>query len=183
MATRADRAGAPTGETTALSGDWRVLPERSHVGFRMRTMGMYFVRGRFAGVRGRVELDADGIPRRGEVEIKSASVSTRMPPRDWHLRTGEFLAASRHPCIRASAEGIEPAGDGALRVPAVLEIRGIRRPVPLIGHVHEAGDVFVLLLLGILDRHDVDVRPRRPFEWIVGREVHLDVELVLRRTA
>jgi len=73
--------------TDLPGGPWRVLPQESDVAFRVRKMGLYFVKGRFAGVEGRIDFGHEGLPRGGQVTIDATSVSTRMPPRDWHLRT------------------------------------------------------------------------------------------------
>lgn len=65
-------------------------------------------------------------------------------------------------------------------MPATFEIRGHRRQVELVGHLHGGEqDELVLHLAGELDRHDFGIRPRQPFEMVVGRRVVLDVELVL----
>ncbi len=40
----------------APSGRWRVVSERSRVGFRVKKMALYHVKGRFTGVAGTVEL-------------------------------------------------------------------------------------------------------------------------------
>lgn len=84
------------------AGRWRVLPERSRVGFRVKKMGLYYVKGTFAGVEG--TIDRNG---RSELLIDAGSISTRMPPRDWHLRTADFLGSSG---IRRSASAQTPSG-------------------------------------------------------------------------
>ncbi|MGH2847514.1 MAG: YceI family protein [Thermoleophilaceae bacterium] len=163
------------------AGRWRVLPDRSRIGFRVRKMGLYYVKGRFSRVTG--TLDPAG---RGEVVIDAASISTRIPPRDWHLRSADFLDVKRNPEIRASVDSIEPAGEGDLAAVAVIDLHGERGPVELRGHLHQSPDAgrngagrLLLHLEGTLDRHAFGIRARPPVEWIVGRDVLLDVELAL----
>lgn len=74
-----------------------MLPERSRVGFKVKKMGLYYVKGTFSGVEG--TIDRNG---RSELSIDAGSISTRTPPRDWHLRTADFLAVKRHQQIRVS---------------------------------------------------------------------------------
>lgn len=163
---------------SAPSGRWRVISERSRVGFRVKKMGLYRVKGRFRTVGGTVEIGAARSS--AEIVIDASSVTTRMPPRDLHLRSADFLDAKRHPVIAVSADVVEADPEGELRVPATFEIRGRRAEVELAGHAHgaDAGEL-VLHLRGELDRHAFGIRPRQPFEMVVGRRVELDVELVL----
>jgi polyisoprenoid-binding protein YceI len=103
-----------------------------------------------------------------------------MPPRDWHLRTKDFLEVKTHPEIRVTAERVERLPEGQLVVTALFELHGQRQPVELRAHLHD-GPAPVLHLQGVLDRHDFGIRARQPFEMIVGSEIHLDVELALER--
>jgi len=161
-----------------LSGRWRVISERSRVGFRVKKMGLYHVKGRFRAVAGTVELGP--AESSADIVIDASSVTTRMPPRDLHLRSADFLDVKTHPVIAVTAGAVEADPDGELRVPATFEIRGQRAEIELTGHFHggDGGDL-VLHLGGQLDRHDVGIRARQPFEMVVGRRVELDVELDL----
>ena len=171
--------GARGAPLSAYEGTWRVSADRSRIGFRVEKMGIYHVKGRFREVEGTVELGPAAAS--GEVTIEASSVSTRMPPRDAHLRGRDFLEVKRHPSIRVSASSIEAGTDGELRVPASFELHGVRGPVELTGHTHGGDGSLVVHLTGVLDRHAFGIRARQPFEMVVGREVLLDVELVLVR--
>jgi polyisoprenoid-binding protein YceI len=167
------------------AGRWRVIPDRSRIGFRVKKMGLYHVKGRFRRVEG--TLDSAG---RGEVVIDAGSVSTRIPPRDWHLRSGDFLDVRSHPEIRATVDSIEPAGEGAVAVVAVFDLRGERGPVQLHCHFHQSPGAggngtgrLLLHLQGTLDRRRFGIHARPPFEWIVGRDVLLDMDLALESIA
>lgn len=117
------------------AGRWRVLPDRSRIGFRVKKMGLYYVKGRFSRVEG--TLDSDG---RSGIVIDASSISTRIPPRDWHLRSADFLDVRCNPEIRARVESIEPADDGGVAAVAVLDLHGKRGPVELRGHLHQVPD-------------------------------------------
>lgn len=167
------------------AGRWAVLLDRSRIGFRVKKMGLYYVKGCFRRMEGTLEPDG-----RGSVVIDPSSISTRIPPRDWHLRSADFLDVTRHPEIRASVDSIEPAGDGGLVAVAAFDLHGERGRVELRGHVHQPPDPggngagrLLLHLHGTLDSHDFGIRARRPVDWIVGRDVLLDVELALERIA
>lgn len=175
----AEGAAAPTER-------WHVDPDRSRVEFRVRKMGLYDVKGRFRRFDGHVDLGPAGKLRGGQVVIQAASIDTRIPPRDWHLRTRDFLDAQRHPEIRVLAQDVREEADGTLGVSSHIDLHGTREQVPLDAHLHEHADApetLGLHLHGVLDRHTFGVRPRLPFDWIVGREVRLDVLLTLHRPA
>ncbi|HKH14466.1 MAG TPA: YceI family protein [Solirubrobacterales bacterium] len=175
-------AGRTTPERIA-TGSWRIAEDRSRIGFRVRKMGVYYVKGRFRSIQGRVDFGPEGLPGRGEATIEAATITTRMPPRDWQLRTADFLDVERHPLIKFTAERVAPAMNGSFTVRGQFEIHGQRRPVELGGHLHAAGEQMALHLRGTLDRHDFGIRARQPIEMVIGDEVHLDVELGLEPTA
>jgi polyisoprenoid-binding protein YceI len=154
----------------------------------VKKMGLYFVNGRFRKVAGRVELGSQPGAAHAGLVIDAESITTRMPPRDWHLRTRDFLDVRRHPEIRVTGERIEAGPGAGFGLPATFGIHGERREVELTGHIHGPDpshgrqvESILLHLEGVLDRHDFGVRPRMPVEWIVGRQVHLSAELVLER--
>ncbi len=121
-----------------LSGRWRVISERSRVGFRVKKMGLYHVKGRFRAVAGTVELGPGESS--AEIVIDASSVTTRMPPRDLHLRSADFLDVKTHPVIAVSTGAVEGGPDGELRVPATFEIRGRRAAAP--GRDHRVPGLF-----------------------------------------
>lgn len=182
MGTSSGTRGEPSaggGEVQVLSqGSWRVSAERSRIGFKVRKMGLYFVKGRFRRLNGSVEVGTDGAPVRGRLRIDASRVSTRIPPRDWHLRTRDFLAVKppgdprRRRAHRAGAE----RSDGRA---TLFTVRGHDAQVPLTAHWHHSEGGPALHVSGTVDRTKLGVRPRRPVDWIVGRDVQLDAVLHL----
>jgi polyisoprenoid-binding protein YceI len=162
---------------------WRIVAGRSRVGFRVRKMGLYYVKGRFRDIRGEVELGPDGLPIRGDAVIEAATITTRIPPRDWHLRSQDFLDVEHHPLITiATGEAAEEV-NGGFTMDAQFSIHGQRQPIRLQGRLQRTGELPSLHLTGVLDRHDFGIRARQPFEMVVGRELILEVELGLERAA
>jgi polyisoprenoid-binding protein YceI len=171
-------------QTGAVSqGTWRVAAEHSRIDFKVRKMGLYFVKGRFKRLSGSVEVGPDGMPMGGTVRIDASSVTTRMPPRDWHLRTRDFLSVRRHPEITIRVDNVVTAINGAMAVAATVIVGDVTTPVRFSAHWHapehpsEGGPM--LHVSGVVDRHELGVRPRRPVDWIIGREVHLEAHLRL----
>jgi polyisoprenoid-binding protein YceI len=157
----------------------RIVSDRSRVGFRVRKMGIYYVKGCFREIRGEIEFGANGLPARGDAVIEAGSITTRIPPRDWHLRSPDFLDVRRHPLITIATGGAPRVTDGGFVVQADFSIHGQRHQADLEGHLHTLGEARTLHLTGVLDRQVFRIRARQPFEMVVGRQVHLDVELGL----
>ena len=76
-------------------GRWRVVRERSRIGFRVKKTGLYYVKESFKHVEGEIEETPDGSIERGDLTVQARTISTRMPPRDWHLRSKDFRSTSR----------------------------------------------------------------------------------------
>ncbi len=163
------------------AGRWRLDRARSEIRFGVRKMGLYTVRGRFTSAAGEIVMGDEGLPISAEITVDAASVTTRMPPRDWHLRTRDFLEVTTHPTIRFEADNVAADADGGLRVQALVTIKGLTRRIELRGHEHADPHALRLHVRGELDRHDFDIKPRPPLDSVVGPEVQLDALLVFTR--
>lgn len=181
MTTKDQRAQRAPSGPDASQARWRLDPEASEIGFGVRKMGLYTVKGQFRATEGHLIVGGQGEPLSGAVTLDAATVSTRMPPRDLHLRSGHFLEVKNHPAIELQADDIETGGDGTFRVPATVVIKGTTKRVELRAHPHAESDQQVLHLTGRLDRHEFGVRPPVPFEWIVGQYIDIDALLVFVR--
>jgi polyisoprenoid-binding protein YceI len=173
---------AAAGEATERQGGRiDIDAARSRVGFRVRKMGLYFVKGRFRSIEGSIETDDDGAPKRGELTIDVAASA-----RGSRRVTGTCAAAifSTSPTTRRSrcSSSRSDRAMGRFDATATFTIRRVSAPVELQGNVHGERQPAALHMHGTLDRHAFGIRARRPFEWIVGREVQLDALVVLADT-
>lgn len=114
---------------------WTLDPTHTDVGFSVKHMMFTTVRGRFTDVEGRIVLDTEH-PERStvDVEIRAASIDTRVADRDEHLRSPDFFDVESHPSLtfrsrRVQGSFAEP-GD-PFRVVGDLTIRGTTREVAL----------------------------------------------------
>src|SRR5512132_1635225 len=111
---------------------WKIDPAHSHVEFAIRHLMISTVKGRFTGVGGTVTShDAD--PAKGEVDITIdiASIDTREPQRDAHLRSADFFDAEKFPTITFRSRRIEDVRGENFRLVGDLTIRGVSREVAL----------------------------------------------------
>jgi polyisoprenoid-binding protein YceI len=172
---------ADTRASLGPAGAWRLDPERSVIGFGVRKMGLYTVKGRFRRAAGELRLGDEGVPLMAQLTIEAASVTTRMPPRDLHLRSGQFLAARKHPTIRVVADTFWYDDRATLCAEALVAIKDATKRITLRAHPHSEPAAVALHVHATLDRHELGVTPPPPFSWIVGREVKLDALLVYVR--
>ncbi|WP_166903813.1 YceI family protein [Mycobacterium sp. DL440] len=113
---------------TASAGDWTLVPDRSKVTFRNKTMwGLATVTGHFTEFTGNGSAGA-GV--NGQVVIAAASVHTGIGKRDNHLRSPDFFDVEAHPDITVQVTGLEPSDD-RVRLKAVLTVRGVSKPIEL----------------------------------------------------
>jgi len=169
---------------------WRVDPAHTNAEFAVKHMMITTVRGRFMGVDGTVtQDDANPANSRIEVSIKTASIDTRVPERDAHLRSADFLDAEKFPAITFRSTKIEHVGNERLRVAGDLTIHGVTRPIMLDvreeGHGKDpwGGERAGFSATATIDRREYGLNWNQALEhggWLVGHEVKitLDVELI-----
>jgi polyisoprenoid-binding protein YceI len=99
-------------ERGSFAGTWTLDPSRSTVGLVTKAMwGIVPVKGEFSDLAGSaVVTDAGAVS--GRLEVKSASINTRMKKRDEHLRSDDFFASDRVPAIVFEVDSVTPSGDG-----------------------------------------------------------------------
>src|SRR3712207_9340857 len=99
-------------------GTWNVDTAHSDVEFKVTDLNQLFatIKGRFTDFEGAIEAgeSLESTQARGVINV--ASVSTDQPQRDEHLRSPDFFEADRYPEIRFASNGIEPVGDGVVRI-------------------------------------------------------------------
>lgn len=118
--------------TTAFAGDWIIDPSHSSAQFQIKHMMVSTVRGEFQKVSGTVKLDEKDITRSViDVTIDPASINTREPKRDAHLKGADFFDVEKFPTMTFKSTKIQKAKGSALEITGALTIRGVTRQVVL----------------------------------------------------
>jgi polyisoprenoid-binding protein YceI len=120
---------AATPQTGLPAGTWKVDPVHSSVEFQVKHLGIATVKGQFKEFEGTLEIAPDGAVAYGTVQ--TASVDTREPQRDEHLRSADFFEAATYPTIDFRSTAIRAAGEDELEIDGELTIHGVTRPITL----------------------------------------------------
>ncbi|MFI1359029.1 YceI family protein [Streptomyces sp. NPDC020898] len=110
------------------TGLWQLDRTATTVAVSHKTMwGMVTVKGAFAVVDGQGEVRPDGSAT-GTVTVDAASLDTKHPKRDKHLRSEHFFDVDNHPEITFAVRGAELRDGDTVDVTGQLTARGISRP-------------------------------------------------------
>ncbi len=123
-------SATPAAATTPLpTGTWKVDPVHSSVEFHVKHLGIATVKGQFNTFEGTLEVGAEGARAFGTVDV--ASVDTREPQRDEHLRSADFFEVESFPQITFESTAIRPLDEDEFEIDANLTIHGVTRQVTL----------------------------------------------------
>jgi len=111
---------------------WQIDPAHSSVDFAVRHLMISKVRGTLRVTSGEIVTPAGRhIPTSIKATIDAASVNTREPDRDNHLRSADFLDVERFPTIEFRSTSITPKNDRQFVVFGDLTLHGVTKPVTL----------------------------------------------------
>ena len=114
----------------ALAQTWNIDPAHSRAMFTVRHLGIANIRGDFGGVTGTVEYDGKDITKaKVNATVDVNSLTTRVVPRDNHIKTDDFLLADKFPTMTFVSTGITAKGGGKYAMTGNLTIRGTTKPV------------------------------------------------------
>ncbi|MGC1209506.1 MAG: YceI family protein [Ornithinimicrobium sp.] len=114
-----------------ITGNYTIDPQHSQMGFVARHAMVTKVRGTFTDFEGSVTGGESLSDASVSVTLNVASLDTRNPDRDGHLRTGDFFDAETYPTITFVSEAVEALDAETLRIAGQLTIKGVSRPVSI----------------------------------------------------
>lgn len=120
--------------------NWNFDLSHSSVNFHVRHLMVSKVHGRFQLWGGSLVIDeADVTKSKVAVEIDAASIDTKEPKRDDHLRSADFFEVEKFPKLTFTSTKIEKVDDENLKVTGDLTIRDVTKTVVL--EVERSGEV------------------------------------------
>ena len=116
----------------AATSTWDLDPNHTTSAFSVTHMMLTTVRGDFGKTTGTVVYDdADVTKSTVNVSIETASIDTRVPDRDKHLKSADFFDVEKNPSLTFKSTKVEKAGDGKLKVTGDLTMHGVTKSVVL----------------------------------------------------
>lgn len=183
----------PTPTPTAGRSTWHLDPAHLEFGFAVRHLMISTVRGRFAGVTGVVSVDRDDFATASvDVTIDAATVDTREPKRDAHLRSADFFDVGRFPTLTFRSRRVGVVTPGRYTLAGDLTIHGVTREVALdvtaegLGRDPWGNDRAGFSARGVIKRSDFGLTWNQVLEAggiAVGDEVKLAIDAELIRQA
>ena len=121
-------AGAPQ---VAIS-TWKIDSAHTVAEFKVKHMMMTNVKGQFSGVSSTLRLDEQDVTNsKVEVTIPVATINTREPDRDTHLKSADFFDVEKFPTLSFKSTSVIRRPDDELEVEGDLTIHGVTRKVRL----------------------------------------------------
>lgn len=169
---------------------WTIDPAHTSVEFAVKHLMITTVKGRFTGVSGTVRTDDQGAAGGdADVVIDAASIDTREPQRDAHLRSADFLDVEKFPTLTFRSTRLFNLSGGSFKLAGALTIHGVMREVVLDvtseGRTKDpwGGERAGFTATTRINRSDFGLRWNQALEaggFVVGEEVKisLDVELI-----
>ena len=115
-----------------MAHPWKIDPEHSTIGFKVRHMMVANVKGEFSSYTGTIDIDEKDIAKSSvKVSIDTASIDTRIAKRDEHLRSADFFDVATYPTMTFVSRTVRRISADQLAITGDLTIRGITREVIL----------------------------------------------------
>jgi polyisoprenoid-binding protein YceI len=174
--------------TPAAVGTWKIDPVHSIAEFRVRHLMISNVRGQFTGVSGVITYnEADPAKSSVEATIDAATIDTRDPQRDTHLKSADFFDVEKFPTLSFRSSHIVRRADGTLTVSGPLTIHGVTKDAEFIvnGPTPPVKDPWGNIRVGVhastkINRVEYGLTFNAPLETggvMVGEEVSITLEL------
>jgi polyisoprenoid-binding protein YceI len=169
---------------------WAIDSAHSAAQFQVKHLMISNVRGEFGKMSGKAIFDGSNYAAvQAEAVIEVASINTREPKRDDHLRSADFFDAVTFPKISFKSKRVESVSRGKFNLVGDLTMRGVTREItlnveasPLVKGMN--GEVRIgAQATAKLNRQDFGIKWNRSLDAggvVVGNEVYiiLDLELI-----
>lgn len=169
---------------------WQIDTQHTGIGFTVRHMMFAKVHGTFGSWSGEAKLDLEDLTRsKLGATIEVASIDTKEPQRDGHLRSGDFFDAENHPAITFSSTRIERKSDTQFVLHGDLTMRGVTKPVVLDAELTGrgkdpwGGERIGFALSGKINRKDWGLTWNQALEAggvLVGEQVEIQIDVQVK---
>lgn len=100
--------------------------------FKVKHLNVANFYGRFAGISGKIVLDAESPAKSSvEVEVKAESVDTANEKRDQHLKGPDFFSVKQFPTITFKSKSLKKVSETAYEVTGELTLHGVTKELTI----------------------------------------------------
>ncbi|WP_163654553.1 YceI family protein [Listeria sp. PSOL-1] len=167
---------------------WTIDPAHSSIEFQVKHMMVSKVKGAFNDFEADVEMDLENLQEaKANFKVKAASVDTRQPQRDNHLKSEDFFDVEKYPDVLFQSKEIIPKGDNEYDVKGDLTIRDVTNTIMF--HLTYEGSgkdpntgkmIAGFEITGKFNRKDFGLNYNAALETggvLIGDEVKLDIQI------
>lgn len=174
------------------SGEYKIDPAHSVIGFAIRHYEISLVRGRFKDFTGTIRYEADVSKSSVAFAAKIESIDTGVDPRNAHLRTADFFDAAKYPAMTFKSTRVERKSQDQYVLHGDFTFKGVTKqisfPFAMTGAIKDAqGNTrFGVAAQTIIDRRDYGITWGKPMAnggLDVGNEVMIDLQLEAMKAA
>ena len=178
------------GKTTAQNTSWNLDKSHSYMGFSVENMVVSETVGQFNEYSANIKSDKpDFTDVKGDITIQVASIDTKDPKRDGHLKSPDFFDAEKNPTIKFEIVQFKPLKGKEYKLVGNLTMHGITKSVTLTaifaGIVKDPyGNTRTgIKVTGDIDRYEYDLKYNATMEaggMVIGKTVKItgNIELV-----
>ena len=112
------------------TGDYKLDPSHSLIGFSIRHFEISFVRGRFKDFNGMIHYDASDVTNSTvEFTAKVESIDTGVAGRDNHLRTADFFEVAKYPEMTFKSTKVERKNKNQYVLYGDFTLKGVTKQI------------------------------------------------------
>lgn len=189
----AQQAATKVTYTPIPSGEYKIDPAHSVIGFAIRHYEISLVRGRFKDFTGTIRYDEADVSKSSvEFAAKIESIDTGVDARNAHLRTADFFDAAKYPEMTFKSTRVERTAQDQDVLHGDFTLKGVTKqisfPFTMTGAIKDAqGNTrFGVAAQTKIDRRDYGITWGKPMAnggLDVGNEVMIDLQLEAMKPA
>jgi polyisoprenoid-binding protein YceI len=123
----------------AKTEEYKIDPSHSFVQFKANHMNFSWLMGRFNHIEGALQFDEQNIENSSvKVTINTASLDSNHAKRDKHLKSDDYIDASKFPKAEFASKSVSQQGENIL-IKGDLKFRGITKPMTITAKLVGAG--------------------------------------------
>ena len=119
---------------SATAADYVIDTSGAHasINFKISHLGYSFIKGRFNKFSGDFSYDASNVAAsKVNVTVDTSSLDTNHAERDKHIRSNDFIYASKYPQAKFTSTKVTDKGNGKLAINGELTLHGKTRPITI----------------------------------------------------